>query len=240
MDDTLSLPLQAQAFEGRIRFANSELNAIPNKRLLAISYPDSARADLQARLGAMPEPSKSMKLGDNADLLWTGIGELYVLGNEDGPDANALSEGIGDTGYVTDLSDGWIALELEGGDAQARLDLVVTPDLSEGSFAVGDVTSSILSHIRMLIWRRTETAFVLLSTASTAAPCFRGCATNCPFLIDLRNLINEKEPDCRGLDPGPRRDRKSQSGRPGRRDRALRSGRGGRCSTGHQQRGRRL
>lgn len=59
MDDTLSLPLQAQAFEGRIRFANSELNAIPNKRLLAISYPDSARADLQARLAPCLSPARA-------------------------------------------------------------------------------------------------------------------------------------------------------------------------------------
>ena len=95
-------------------------------------------------------------------------------------------------------------MELEGDDARSRLDLVTVPDLSDDAFAVGNVTSTILSHIRVLIWRRTETSLVLLSAASTGRSLFNGCAMNWLCLIDLRNSTNEKEPDCRRLDPGSR------------------------------------
>jgi len=173
VDETLSLPLRAQTFEGRVSFGNTELRAIPNKRLFAISYPETARPDMQARLGTLPAPGKSTELDDNSGILWTGVGEVFVLGNEDGPDAAAMADRIGTAGYITDLSDGWIALELEGDDARARLDLVTVPDLSDDAFAVGNITSTILSHIRVLIWRRTETSLVLLSAASTGRSLFQ-------------------------------------------------------------------
>lgn len=146
----------------------STLRVVVTKELLAIDYAAWMQQQLTAALGPLPEPGRSVDYGSRQSLLWSGVGQLMSYAHETTIGEAALSEKIATAGYVTDVSDGWIALELEGPDAQARLDLITMPDLSTDNFGVGAVTSTVLNHIRVLIWRQASERLVLLSAASSA------------------------------------------------------------------------
>jgi len=146
----------------------STLRVVPTRELLVISFSISARQQLAAQLAPLPNPGRSVKFGEGQYLLWLGVGQLMSYSKGDPIGETRMAERIAQAGNVTDLSDGWIALELEGPDALERLDLITTPDLAEGRFDVGEITSTVMNHLRVLIWRQSPTRLVLLSPASSA------------------------------------------------------------------------
>jgi len=147
---------------------HSTLRVVPNKELLAISFPTRARQQIAAQLATLPSPGRSVEFGEGQYLLWSGVGQLLSYSEDDPIGETRMARQIAQAGYVTDLSDGWIAVELEGPDALERLDLITMPDLAEGRFDVGEITSTVVNHVRVLIWRRSPTRLVLLSPASSA------------------------------------------------------------------------
>lgn len=161
--------LQARPLGAGITHSIGEttLSVIARKELLAIAYPPAMAAQVEVALGALPTPATSTALSTGQRILWVGVGQLLCFGTSPLGEA-ATAAKLEDSGYVTDLSDGWIALDLSGPDAQARLDLLTLPDLSDEAFAVGAVTSTPIGHLRVVIWRKTQTQFVLLSAASSA------------------------------------------------------------------------
>lgn len=151
-----------------VGIGSSTLRVVPKKELLAISFPSWARQQLAAQLAPLPSPGRSVEFGEGQYLLWLGVGQLMSYSKDDPIGETRMAQQIAPAGNVTELSDGWIALELEGPDALERLDLIAMPDLAEGSFDVGEITSTVINHLRVLIWRQSPTRLVLLSPASSA------------------------------------------------------------------------
>lgn len=151
-----------------VGIGGSTLRVVPEKELLVVSYPASARQQLAAQLAPLPGPGHSVEFGEGQYLLWLGVGQLMSYSKGDPIGETRMAQRIAQAGNVTDLSDGWIALELEGPDALERLDLITMPDLAEGRFDVGEMTSTVMNHLRVLIWRQSPTRLVLLSPASSA------------------------------------------------------------------------
>ncbi len=147
-----------------VGIGSSALRVVPKKELLAISFPASARQ----QLAPLPGPGRTVEFGEGRYLLWLGVGQLMSYGTDDPIGETGMAQQIGQAGYVTDVSDGWIALELEGPDALERLDLIAMPDLADGRFDVGEITSTVVNHLRVLIWRQSPARLVLLSPASSA------------------------------------------------------------------------
>lgn len=146
----------------------STLRAVAKKELLIISFPSWARQQLIEAIAPLPCPGGSVDAGEGQSLLWTGVGELMSYTEGDPVGERYLARQISKAGYVTDVSDGWIAMSLEGPDAEVLLDLITMPDLAEGSLDIGTITSTVLNHIRMLIWRQGQGRMILLSPASSA------------------------------------------------------------------------
>lgn len=150
------------------QFATTRLQNVPQFELLAVAIPSWARQKSVAQIGPLPNPGQSSVMPSGQHLLWTGVGQYYAYCETSAQGEAAMNARLEGAGYVTDVSDGWVSFDLQGVDAQTRLDLITLPDLSDDTFQVGAVTSTVIAHLRVLIWRRAEDHFVLLTAASSA------------------------------------------------------------------------
>lgn len=95
--------------------------------------------------------------------LWTGRNQAFLVG--------ADPAGLEGKAALTDQSDGWAVMRLEGADAVAVLARLVPLDLRAAVFGVGAVARSGLNHMMMILHRVTEDCFdiwVFRSMAATA------------------------------------------------------------------------
>jgi len=154
----LGLPLTV----GRCR-----LEALPLARITAIQpFPGrGAAVDAALRpLGLrMPNPGESLSRG-GLSIHWAGRLTAFMMGG-------VAPEGLRACAAVTDQSDGWAGLRLEGADSAAVLARLVPLDLRPGSFAPGQAARAPLNHMQALIVRVGTEAFdihVFRSMAGTA------------------------------------------------------------------------
>lgn len=116
-----------------------------------------------ARIGlGWPGPNASVAKGAAA-CLCSGRGQAFLIGC-DAPDLTGLAA-------LTDQSDGWAAMTLEGPSSRDVLARLFAVDLRDGAFPVGTVVRSGLQHLMALLWRRDTEAwdiFVFRSMAKTA------------------------------------------------------------------------
>lgn len=135
--------------------------------LMAIDIVHGEECAFSEHLGPLPSPGQSTRHGTLGDLLWSSRSQVLLFSEDGTPSETALSELFSGVAYVTDLSDGWAALELSGEGAQAAIDQITMPNLSDASFPVGSVTSTSCNHVRVIIWRRNDMGFLLLSATSS-------------------------------------------------------------------------
>lgn len=151
-----------------LSLTGAELSALAGVEILAISFSSNDESRLARPLGALPRPARSAKY-EQSHLLWSGPGQLLCISEGHAIGEADMAQAIGDAGHMTNLSDGWIAARVTGAHAQKLVDHLVMPDLSPEGFAVGDVTSTVFAHLRVMIWRSGDDALTLLSAASSAA-----------------------------------------------------------------------
>jgi heterotetrameric sarcosine oxidase gamma subunit len=120
----------------------------------------TAAQALQAATGlAFPDPNRTAHAGDRR-IVWSGHDQALVLGPPPGPIAGAA---------VTDQSDGWALLVLEGAGAEAVLARLVPLDLRPAAFPQGTAARSLLNHMPLVVWRDGADAFALMTFRSMAA-----------------------------------------------------------------------
>jgi sarcosine oxidase subunit gamma len=69
---------------------------------------------------------------------------------------------------LTDQSDGWARIRLDGAGAEVVLARLVPLDLSQGSFGKGQVARTSLGHMMMLVTRTGIAAFDMMVFRSMA------------------------------------------------------------------------
>jgi sarcosine oxidase subunit gamma len=148
----LALPFEAGA---------TRLSARAVGGLLSVA-PFGARAEaVGAVLGAsLPPPGRAA-----GAVAWMGLGLWFVETDDAG-----LAERLAPEAAVTDQSDGWACLLLEGEDARAVLARLVPLDLEEEAFRDGAVARTQLRQLACALIRRGG-AFeirVMRSFAATA------------------------------------------------------------------------
>lgn len=109
---------------------------------------------------AFPSPNASAAKGD-ARILWTGREQAFLIGAPP-------PEGLTVAAAVTDQSDGWAALHLQGQGAEAVLMRLVPLDLRALHFPVGRSVRAGLNHMPMVLWRSAPDAFTILVFRSMA------------------------------------------------------------------------
>lgn len=108
-----------------------------------------------------PAPDRALSNGRNA-VLWSGRDQAFLL--------NAAPEGIGaDMAAITDITDGWAALTVEGRAGAAALARLVPLDLSPRAFPEGATARTGLGHMQVLLHRRAGDKFTLYVFRSMVA-----------------------------------------------------------------------
>ena len=108
---------------------------------------------------AFPKPGRSQAKGD-ARILWSGHDQAFLIGAEAPEIAGAA---------VTDQSDAWAILRLQGPLAEPALARLVPLDLRDAAFPVDATARTLLFHMMLSITRTGADAFDLMVFRSMAA-----------------------------------------------------------------------
>ncbi|WP_241559875.1 sarcosine oxidase subunit gamma [Solirhodobacter olei] len=110
---------------------------------------------------AFPAPNTVISKGE-ARIVWTGRGQAFLIGADPAPLAGIAA--------LTDQSDGWAVLRLDGPEAERVLARKVAVDLRPAVFGEGAVVRTALGHMMSVILRAGAgfEIFVFRSMAHTA------------------------------------------------------------------------
>ncbi|MCC5970894.1 MAG: sarcosine oxidase subunit gamma [Pararhodobacter sp.] len=140
------------------------LAALPVERITAIQpFPGKVAAVetvLRAQGLRFPAPGHSHEAG-GARIVWAGRETAFLFGM-------AAPEGLSAHAALSDQSDGWAGLRLEGPDARAVLARLLPIDLRAGAFEPEACARAPLNHMQVLIRRAGEAAFDLFVYRSMA------------------------------------------------------------------------
>jgi len=118
---------------------------------------------------SFPAPGQSLS-GKGCRIVWSAREQAFLLG--------AVADGgLADHGAVTDQSDGWAVMALQGPTAEAVLARLCPLDLRLLSFPVGKTARSQVQHVAALIHRTAPDAFDIMVMRSFGATAVHDIAT---------------------------------------------------------------
>ena len=100
--------------------------------------------------------------GEGAEVRWFGLDMALLVGPE--PDA-----GLAEHAALTDQSDAWAVLRLEGAGATAAMARLTPLDLREGVFAPGSTARTDVGHMAGAVTRVGAETFEIMAFRSVAA-----------------------------------------------------------------------
>jgi len=157
--------IETTACEGLLPVATQDvtLGELPFACITSVAPFDGQQDAVAAALKALglgwPGPGQSVRAGGSA-CLWTGRGQAFVIG--------AAPEGLAGIAALTDQSDGWARMQLDGPGAEAVLARLVALDLRPAAFPEGAVARTGLNHIPSVILREGPGAFQIMVFRSMA------------------------------------------------------------------------
>ena len=133
---------------------------------------DAFAAALAEGFGASrPSPGDSAP-GDRlgARILGMQPDQLFILFEAPDPDraAETVSAALGPAAYVTDQSDSWAMLRIQGRGVRAALERLCMLDLDDAAFPEGRVARTVMEHLAVIILRDGADSFLLMSPRSSA------------------------------------------------------------------------
>ena len=126
----------------------------------------------KARFDLEPPPPGRTANGDGMTFLWTGHEQWFVEAQEStlGGLEALLRETFEDSAAVTDQSDAWASLRLEGLATRAVLEKLCPLDLHPGAFPPGATARTTMEHLSAIITLRDDRGrFSILTPRSSAA-----------------------------------------------------------------------
>ncbi len=116
---------------------------------------------LQTAHGVMLAGPNRATRAEGALCLWSGLDQMLLLGPEPDPELERY-------GAITDQSDAWAILRLDGVGCVDVLARLVPLDLRERSFAIGHAARSLLGHLPVIVTRLGAQCFLILGYRSMA------------------------------------------------------------------------
>ncbi len=156
-------------------FGDISLTEVGGLSVVSLSIPlgcdDQLSEAVRLNYGVnIPNPGRSTVTGDGESrFLRLQPEQMFLLSNES-PDTalKTVKAKLGDVGYFTDQSDGWVILRLSGINCRKALERVCMLDLSASVFAEGSLARTVMEHLSVIILREGEDSFLLMSARSSA------------------------------------------------------------------------
>lgn len=119
---------------------------------------------------AFPDVGKAQLTKDKRTaVMRLATDQAFVLFTRSEPDAaDYVTEKIMNKAYVTDQTDVWSGLEISGPNCRTALERICPIDLHPNSFAVNDVARTAMEHLGVIILRKDQETYLLLSASSSA------------------------------------------------------------------------
>ena len=155
--------------------------------MVSLAIPQKGKAKLTKALKegfglSMPTPVKSTSK-DGVRLLQTSADQLMLIFPHDRPDAVAhVREKIGETAYLTDQTDVWVILELDGEMSRDALERLSPIDLSADQFVEGANARTVMEHMGALVMRTGKDKFMLASASSSAKSFLHAVETSLHYI----------------------------------------------------------
>ena len=141
--------------------------------IVSVAVPLGGEAPLAAALADgwgldMPGPRRSTAAGD-IRALKTAPDQLFLIFPHPTPDAEtAVQSRLQGTGYTTDQTDVWVAVEVSGPEVPAALERLCPVDLAPAAFPEGAFARTVMEHMGAIVIRLGADRFLLLSARSSA------------------------------------------------------------------------
>lgn len=138
--------------------------------LAARRQPDAVKALGEALGGELPVVGKSATL-DGRLISWVGHNQWFIRSTGLGPTelATQVAELVGEHGYVTDQSHGWIEIEASGPATRSVLERLCTLDVDATVFPSGSTARTTAEHLGLQVTcLDDEQSLYLLSSASSS------------------------------------------------------------------------
>ena len=169
-----------------MRFGDSHLIEVTCLAIASVACPLDGRAELEGAVmrswsAELPEPGRSTTSADGeVKILGMSPDQLFVISTAAAaPAGEFVSGAVAGAGYVTDQSDNWVTLRLEGPLVLPALERICPLDLDPAAFAVGSVARTVMEHLGAIILREGPDRFLLLSASSSAHSFLHAVATSC-------------------------------------------------------------
>lgn len=168
-----------------MRFRDSQLVEVTDLTIASVACPLDGRAELERAVmrswsAELPEPGCSTASADgDVKILGMSPDQFFVIVTPAPmPAGEFVSGAVAGAGYVSDQSDNWVALRLEGPLVLPALERICPLDLDPAAFAVGSVARTVMEHIGAVIHREGPDRFLLLSASSSAHSFLHAVATS--------------------------------------------------------------
>ena len=157
--------LRRSALHHRFPITNQEKNLLLEERkflskLILRGAHDVVKAGAEKALGiGLPKSSPHTARGDAVDVLWMSPDEWLIVGEADTEltTATALEDALaGKHHQVTDVTDYYTVLSLQGGAARAVLMKLTMLDVHKRAFKAGEVRGTMLMHTQATLFQRLD------------------------------------------------------------------------------------
>ena len=121
-----------------------------------------------------PETGRSARTADGAWVAGLQADQLWFLRPDTtaGHDVDDVPDAVAHAAYLTDQSDAWVAVRIEGPRVREALARLCMLDLTDSPFPVGAVTRTLMEHMGVVILREDDAnghaRFLLLAPRSYA------------------------------------------------------------------------
>ena len=117
----------------------------------------------------LPAIGKVIRHNDMHAVLGLQSDQCFMVGFSEQLDpANTLKSALGGAGYLSDQSDSWVVLEIEGPLSRYALERICPLDLAAGVFTEDHVARTSMEHLSVIIEHPSALCFRLYSPRSSA------------------------------------------------------------------------
>ncbi len=154
------------------RFATTTLTENSLLDIVSIAIPTSKHDELsqllESKVGLSIPKTGERSLFKDSTLLGLQADQYFLVseGRRDTP-AATLKTLLGNAAYLSDQTDSWVVLDIQGPDSHAALERICPIDLSADVFLENHVARTSMEHLNVIV-HRLDNGFRLYSARSSA------------------------------------------------------------------------